>query len=195
MDWLLAGGNYDEHNPELVEETLGYSHPEIVELLGEYFPGPRIVPGTDEGDEPQLRPDPWETYENPAELYFARDNAMLQTAYRVAEVLENHAAQVSRERQGIAWQRDQVDHADGNAQHLEMLFAALHQSLDAQSVERQVGLLGANLQYLDFADKVDARLEARTLAWHHMSSLLETLEIEPLTSVGGTAVGLDPHHP
>jgi len=189
MNWLIAGGNYDEDNPALIEDTLGYSHPEIVELLGEYFPGPRIVPGTSE--EPLLRPDPWETYESPAELYFARDNALLTTAYRVAEAIENHAAQVSRERQGIEYQRSNIDGADGNAQHLEMLFAALHQSLDAQSVERQVSLLGTNLQYLAFADEVNARLEQQTRIWHHVTALREALETEP-TATGGNSIGLAP---
>lgn len=190
MHWLLAGGNYDERNPALVEETLGYSHPEIIELLGEYFPGPRIVAGS--SAEPQLRPDPWETWENPAELYFARDNAMLSTAYRIAEILANHAAQVSRERQGIASQRNLIDGADGNAAHLEMLFAAAHQSLDAQTVERQVKLLGANLEYLAFADRINARLEERTRAWHHLTALGESLEVESLTSAGGTPLGFHP---
>jgi hypothetical protein len=189
MNWLIAGGNYDEDNPALIEDTLGYSHPEIVELLGEYFPGPRIVPGTSE--EPLLRPDPWETYESPAELYFARDNALLTTAYRVAEAIENHAAQVSRERQGIEYQRRSIDGADGNAQHLEMLFAALHQSLDAQSVERQVSLLGTNLQYLAFADEVNARLEQQARIWHHVTALREALESEP-TATGGNSIGLAP---
>ena len=67
-----------------------------------------------------------------------------EEAARLMRIWREHAAQLSRERQGLWSQRFNFNAADGNVQHLQHIAAVLHQMADAQSVERQLMLLERN---------------------------------------------------
>ena len=149
---LLAGG--DPVTETIVEETLAYSSPDISEVFRRYFPGERILPGNGSG------PSPWDLWSSEADYQTERYRAVLATLARTMDIFTHHRTQNSKERQGIKLQRFLAPSADGETQHSEMLLAALHQSLDAQSVDRQIAMLRANAELLVAAQQMDDRAAA-----------------------------------
>lgn len=152
MLWILAGG--DPVTDTLAEESLGYSRADISEAFRRYFPGERILPGVGSG------PSPWDLWESEADYLTERYRAVLAALYRTMDIYTVHVVQNSRERQGIMLQRLQAPSADGESQQSQMLLAALHQSLDAESVDRQLAMLRANAELLLAAQEVDERAGA-----------------------------------
>jgi hypothetical protein len=59
--------------------------------------------------------------------------------------------------------RRDLSSADGTAQHLEHIAAALHQMADAQSVDRQIGMLGTSQGLLDDMARVSGAAETTAL--------------------------------
>lgn len=151
MLWILGGGHPIQEIVE--EETLSYSTFDVAETFRRYFPGERIVAGEGEADGPT----PWELWESEADYAAERYRAMLASLYRTMDIYTLHTQQVSRERRGIWGQRLEAPLAEGESQHAEMLLAALHQSLDAESVDRQLRMLASNTDLLLAAEALSER--------------------------------------
>ena len=152
MRWILGGG--DPVNDVHVEETLAFSSFDVSETFRRYFPGERILPGAGTG------PSPWEIWDSEADYLTERYRALLAALYRTMDVYALHTTQMSRERQGLKHLRFQAPSAEGESQQSQMLLAALHQSLDAQSVERQLDMLRANTDLLLATQEIDDRAAA-----------------------------------
>lgn len=180
MLWILAGGHPLQGVIE--EETLSYSSLDVAERFRRFFPGDRIVEGLGETSGPT----PWELWDSEADSTAERYRAMLAALYRTMEVYAYHTEQISRERQGIWGQRRAAPNAEGESQHAEHLLAALHQSLDAESVDRQLRMLGSNTDLLLAAEELNARAEALAKERAFLDGSRELFSTWPsLADVGG----------
>ena len=181
MLWILGGGHPNQNVIE--EETLAYSSHDIADAFRRYFPGERILPDHGAG------PSPWEIWDNEADYLTDRYRAVLAALYRTMDIYALHTQQSSRERQGISNQRSKAPSASGASQHAQFLLAALHQSLDAESVDRQLRMLDANTRLLLAAEELNDRAAALTKDRAYIEGQRELFASwQPVTEVDGVSL-------
>ena len=183
MLWVMAGGHplY-----EVVEEdALSFSRVEVSDLFTRHFPGAAILPLEVTGVTGQ--PSPWDEFDSPAALYDARYAGALAALKREFYLLNQHTFQRSRERQGIHSLRNSTDFAEGSNQHDQLMIAALHQMIDAQSVDRQLKMLGLNTQLLATAEEFTQRAESLALNQSYLEQQADLFRelARPSTEVEG----------
>lgn len=186
MLWILGGGHPTLGIVE--EETLSYSSlGGIGERFRRFFPGERIVAGQGEASEPS----PWEIWQSEADYLGDRYRAMLASLYRTMDIYRLHTEQISRERQGIWAQRRSAGDAEGESQYAQYLLAALHQSLDAESVDRQLRMMGSNTELLLAAEEIDERAGGLAKERAFLAGRRELFsDWQPLAEVKGKRLGL-----
>lgn len=179
MQVILRGQDPVSHR--FIEETVAYPSGDISAAFRRYFPGERILPGTGSG------PSPWDVWDSEADFLTERYRAVLAALYRTMDIFSAHTTQGAHERRGIQFQRETAPSATGESQQAQMLLAALHQILDAQSVDRQLSMMRANTDLLVAAEEVNDRATAlaKDRAFLAAQSALFA-EAQPVTEASGT---------
>lgn len=134
-----------------------FTREDIEEALAEHFVG-----GGDDGVpiDPRFYPPDGKSF---TEHYLERQEQTRDGLARRMAILNEHVAQLSRERQALARQRRAIEEADGESQHLELIAASLQQMADAQSVDRQIDLLQASQYFIDQLAKSSGEAETQML--------------------------------